>query len=423
MPLPRHFSVDRLRCFSPLTAALAAVIASGVLAGGAATAQQAKEEEGTIVQIGPDKGQDDPSQSDARDPRRRSVRPGFGGRFGPPQPALSPSPYYIGLVGGDITPELLAHLDLPKGGLLVREVTPDGPAAEAGVERHDVLVRANGKPLTSMQDLVEVVDEQGKAKGRITLELIRGGRPETVWVDPKERPQNANPGRRVPQAGRDRQFPNQPGMFGDLPPGVDEQMLLDLLDDRWPGLLDREDGPFDDAFGGAFGEGAGPPGFGFRGAPFGQGPNGGRVQAQQFQFRQLPNGVSVSVTQQNNEPAQITVRRGDEEWVVEGDDPESLAALPEDLRPFVEQMLNQQAAPRNFRLDQGDLQPPAARRRAFGDDLPGLEGFDPENEIQQRLDEMERQMQEFRQRMRGEAPGAAEPPVQPEGAEVEIPAE
>src|SRR6185312_4338118 len=54
----------------------------------------------------------------------------------------------------------------------------------------------------------------------------------------------------------------------------------------------------------------------------------------------LPDGVSVSIQKENDKPARITVKRGDETWNVAGDDPESLKSLPADLRPFVEQMLH-----------------------------------------------------------------------------------
>ena len=53
----------------------------------------------------------------------------------------------------------------------------------------------------------------------------------------------------------------------------------------------------------------------------------------------MPNGVSVSIQKQNDEPAHITVKRGNDTWDIVGDDPSSLAQLPDDVRPFVEQLL------------------------------------------------------------------------------------
>ena len=54
----------------------------------------------------------------------------------------------------------------------------------------------------------------------------------------------------------------------------------------------------------------------------------------------MPNGVSVSVQKENDKPAHITVKRGNDKWNIIGDDPESLKKLPEDLRPFVERMVH-----------------------------------------------------------------------------------
>jgi hypothetical protein len=61
-----------------------------------------------------------------------------------------------------------------------------------------------------------------------------------------------------------------------------------------------------------------------------------------FNLGQVPGGVSITVERQGDAPPKITVKRGDESWVVEGDDPEALDQLPEDLRPMVEGMLQQQ---------------------------------------------------------------------------------
>ena len=70
-----------------------------------------------------------------------------------------------------------------------------------------------------------------------------------------------------------------------------------------------------------------------------------------FNLNQMPNGVSVSIQKQNDEPAHITVKRGNDTWDIVGDDPSSLAQLPDDVRPFVEQMLAGHAAGCKCRAD------------------------------------------------------------------------
>jgi hypothetical protein len=78
-----------------------------------------------------------------------------------------------------------------------------------------------------------------------------------------------------------------------------------------------------------FGQGGpeGGPGFDFR--HFGPGVI---VGGQGFGVAQMPNGVSISIQKENDQPAHITVKRGNETWEVVGDDPESLQQLPDDLR-------------------------------------------------------------------------------------------
>ena len=46
----------------------------------------------------------------------------------------------------------------PRDGLLVRQVVDDSPAASAGLQRGDLLVRAGDRPLASMDDLFDALD-------------------------------------------------------------------------------------------------------------------------------------------------------------------------------------------------------------------------------------------------------------------------
>lgn len=53
----------------------------------------------------------------------------------------------------------------------------------------------------------------------------------------------------------------------------------------------------------------------------------------------LPNGVSISISRTNNDPAKISIKRGSESWEITD---RELNKLPADLRPHVEAMLNPQ---------------------------------------------------------------------------------
>jgi S1-C subfamily serine protease len=66
-----------------------------------------------------------------------------------------------------------------RDGLLVRGVVDDSPAANAGLQRGDLLVRANGRTLAGMDDLFDALDQAGAG---LTLGLVRGTEERDVEV-------------------------------------------------------------------------------------------------------------------------------------------------------------------------------------------------------------------------------------------------
>jgi serine protease Do len=65
---------------------------------------------------------------------------------------------WLGVVIQPVTPELKEHLDLEETrGALVSRVIPDGPAADAGIERGDVIVEFDGRPIDDWNELPRVV--------------------------------------------------------------------------------------------------------------------------------------------------------------------------------------------------------------------------------------------------------------------------
>jgi S1-C subfamily serine protease len=88
----------------------------------------------------------------------------------------------LGIAVQPLTPEIARQLGLRPGtsGLVINDVDPSGPAAEAGIQPGDVIVEANRQPVRSGADL-----QQALGKGGQTVLLInRQGRTSFVTIAP-----------------------------------------------------------------------------------------------------------------------------------------------------------------------------------------------------------------------------------------------
>jgi serine protease Do len=68
----------------------------------------------------------------------------------------------------------------PRDGVLVRGVTPDSPAARAGVDEGDLIVTADGAAITAVDDLHVAV---AGASDRVRLTVVRGDEERDVVID------------------------------------------------------------------------------------------------------------------------------------------------------------------------------------------------------------------------------------------------
>jgi serine protease Do len=93
----------------------------------------------------------------------------------------------LGLELIELTDQLARHFKV-EDGLLVSSVRDGSPAHKAGVRAGDIVVKADGEPVSSMRDLQRGVAGVS-AEQEITLTLQRDGRPleVRVRVEPRER--------------------------------------------------------------------------------------------------------------------------------------------------------------------------------------------------------------------------------------------
>lgn len=107
-----------------------------------------------------------------------------------PTAATNPE-YWIGIIAPEPPPESLRNqLGLADNvGLLVLEIAPDSPAAKAGIERFDVLVEAKAGdevfPIQTIQSLIAAIEKSGERP--LSVSLYRRGQKETVNVQPIRR--------------------------------------------------------------------------------------------------------------------------------------------------------------------------------------------------------------------------------------------
>ena len=95
---------------------------------------------------------------------------------------------YLGVSLQPLDENIAASLGLPKDqGELVRAVVPGQAAARAGLQQGDVILRVNGRPVTP-DETVSFLIANTTVGARVPVDIVRGGRRQTVSVTVGERP-------------------------------------------------------------------------------------------------------------------------------------------------------------------------------------------------------------------------------------------
>lgn len=99
---------------------------------------------------------------------------------------------FLGVGIQDIDRDLATALKLSsKNGVLLSEVRAGGPGFKGGLQRGDVVVKVDGTAVTSTGQFRNLIASSG-AKKRVTLEVLRDGKPVSLAVELGEVPEDGN---------------------------------------------------------------------------------------------------------------------------------------------------------------------------------------------------------------------------------------
>lgn len=101
-----------------------------------------------------------------------------------PTPAVrSEGQRKLGFQAQDLTAELAKLFDAQQhSGLLVTDVASGSPAMKAGLQRGDIITKANEQTIATLHEF-EAVVQNTKAATQLRLEIIKKGKPTTLVID------------------------------------------------------------------------------------------------------------------------------------------------------------------------------------------------------------------------------------------------
>ena len=88
-------------------------------------------------------------------------------------------------------------LEPKQAGVVVADVLPKGPAANAGIKKGDKIIQVNGESITSASHLINYVALQAP-NSSIKISVVRGGKPLMLDVIVAERKAQNNSSQYIP---------------------------------------------------------------------------------------------------------------------------------------------------------------------------------------------------------------------------------
>ncbi len=132
---------------------------------------------------------------------------------------------YLGVHIEDVTPALAKAFHTTAGGALISDVTPSGPAANAGLKKGDIVTDLNGQPIASKDQLMErigTMDPNTKAN----LKVTRDGKTMDVAVQLGEYPSSDERASAVAPSGSEESPAIQGVTVENLTPEIAQQLKL-----------------------------------------------------------------------------------------------------------------------------------------------------------------------------------------------------
>ena len=102
------------------------------------------------------------------------------------QAAVPVGEFIIGIDCRKTDPTLNAQLGIEHG-LVIETVKDASPAAEAGIQVHDILLSINGDNIQEIAQLIDYVQQAGNAEQEITIRIMRNGTGSDFVVLPTKR--------------------------------------------------------------------------------------------------------------------------------------------------------------------------------------------------------------------------------------------
>jgi S1-C subfamily serine protease len=141
---------------------------------------------------------------------------------------------YLGISGRTLTPDLASAMNLSKTqrGVLVGDVTSNGPAEKAGLKGStqqttingtttnvggDVITAIDDQPVKTFDDLVAYLASSTSVNQTVTLTVLRNGQTQTIKVTLTARPQSQPTQTADSNSQNNNPFGNIPNPFGNSP--------------------------------------------------------------------------------------------------------------------------------------------------------------------------------------------------------------